>query len=408
MAWAQVLTYLPPDLERSARTYGALRRVRQIPSAAVLLRLLLAYANGVSLDTLAARATELGLVEHLSDNALHERFERMVPWVSFLLGQQLAGHQATFPWGVHLRIKLVDASGLCRPGATGTDWRLHLGLNLQTGLIDHLSVTGPNIGEHLADVPLDPGDLVLGDRGYATRQGLAAVAAREAYSLVRLNWQNVPLQHRDGTPFDLWAALRTLAPGAQGAWPVQTKAAPDAAAVVGRLIVQALPPEAAATARRKVHQAARKKGKTPTAETLAAAGYVLLFTSLPDDVLTPAQPLALYRLRWQIEIVFKRDKSALRLDDIRATTDAVCYAVLLAKCLLLLLLERLAWATGLFSPSGDAAGAGESLSVAAEPRGDAHRDPAAAADPDEMADLAAGAAAAGLYRPAPAPTDCPT
>jgi hypothetical protein len=189
---------------------------------------------------------------------------------------------------------------------------------------------------------------------------------------------------------------------------VQTKAAPDAAAVVGRLIVQALPPEAAATARRKVHQAARKKGKTPTAETLAAAGYVLLFTSLPDDVLTPAQLLALYRLRWQIEIVFKRDKSALRLDDIRATTDAVCYAVLLAKCLLILLLERLAWATGLFSPSGDAAGAGESLSALPGAGGDAHPDPAAAADPDELADLATWTAAAGLYRPAPAPTDCPT
>ncbi|MHB0938824.1 MAG: hypothetical protein ACYC6A_20700 [Armatimonadota bacterium] len=115
--WQQLLAYLPPDLDTSARRYGALRRKRQIPSAAIQLRLILAYACGHSLDTLAARATELGLVEHIGDNALHERFERLVPWLSYLVGQQLAGAAATFPWGVALRIRLLDATTLARPGA---------------------------------------------------------------------------------------------------------------------------------------------------------------------------------------------------------------------------------------------------------------------------------------------------
>lgn len=361
--WLRLLPYLPPNLSESARTYGALRRKRVITSADLLLRLILSYASGASLDTLAARAVELNLVPHLCDNALHERFEKLVPWLSYLIGQQLAGQQAAFPWGVPLRIRILDASVLCRPGATGTDWRLHLGIHLQTGLIDHLSVTGDNIGEHLADFPLEPHDLVIGDRGLATRQGLASVDARQADSLVRLNWHNVPLQHPEGTAFDLFAHLRTVPLGARRAWAVQTAPAPRVPAVAGRLVVQALTEQDAATARAKVRKTAKKNGQTPSAATLEAAGYVMLFTTVPDTLLTTDQVVALYRMRWQIEIAFKRGKSALHLDEIRATTDAVCYAVILAKCLLLLLVERLAWATGIFSPSGRAADGDESLSV---------------------------------------------
>ncbi|MHB0938825.1 MAG: hypothetical protein ACYDCO_22925 [Armatimonadota bacterium] len=130
---------------------------------------------------------------------------------------------------------------------------------MRTGLIDHLSVTGANIGEHLADFPLEPGEVVLADRGYATRQGLAAVHARGAASLVRLNWQNVPLQHPDGQPFALLAALRTLTPGALREWAVQTAPTRDTPAVAGRLVVCALPEEAAHLARHKVRQAAQKR-----------------------------------------------------------------------------------------------------------------------------------------------------
>ena len=402
--WQRLLDLLPPDLETSARRYGAFRRKRQLRSAADLLRLALAYACGNSLDAIVGRAGELGMVEHLCDNVLDRHFAKMVPWISYLLGQQLAGAAATFPWGTPLRVRLLDATTLARPGATGTDWRLHMGLDLRTGLIDYLAVTGANLGEHLADFPLDPGDIALGDRGYATRQGLVAVHRRAAYSLVRLNWHNVPLQHPEGQPFDLLAALRTLEPGQQGEWAVQT--APTAAlpAVPGRLVAYALGDKAVATARRNIRHAARKKGHTPTAATLEAAGYVVLFTTVPASLLTAAQVLALYRMRWQIEIVFKRSKSGLKIDDIRATTDAVCYLVLLARCLLLLLLERLAWTTGLFSPPGDAPGADESLPVVPGPLSDAGRECVPAPHAEGMATLAAQYAEA-LFYGAPPPAD---
>jgi hypothetical protein len=396
--WQTLLEYLPPDLDQSARRYGALLRKRQIPSAATLLRLILSYATGASLDTVAARATELGLVTHLSDNALDDRIAHAVAWLGYLVGQELAGAPSGFPWGVPFRIRLLDATTLARPGAPGTDWRLHLGLDLRTGLIDHLSVTGANIGEHLADFPLAPGDLVLADRGYATRAGLAAVQASGADALVRLNWQNVPLQHPDGRAFDLFAALHTLVPGTLGEWPVQTVPTAETPSVPGRLVVAALPADQANTARRKLRATATKKGKTLRAETLDAAGYVLLFTTVAVTQLTTAALAALYRLRWRIEITFKQSKSALALDEIRAVTDRVCYAVILAKCLVLLLLDRLAWATGLFSPLGEPGAGRESVWPVSGSVCAGAGDLAAPTPVDGLASLAAECAETLLYR----------
>ena len=222
--WQLLLQYLPPDLPTSAMKCGAFLKVRSggIQGPEALLRLILATATGLSLDAVAARAVTLHLAEHLTDSNLSARFQKMVPWLGYLIGQQLAGSPAAYPLGVPLRLRLLDASTLQRPGSPGTDWRLHLGLDLQTGLIDHLSVTGDNIGEGLADLPVEPGHVVIGDRIYATRAGIAALTERAAYALVRMNWQNLPLQQRDGTPFDLWAALQTLPPGTQGVWEVAT------------------------------------------------------------------------------------------------------------------------------------------------------------------------------------------
>lgn len=362
--WQRLMGYLPPDLEESARRYGAIRRQSGVMrDAGTLLRLLLATACGQSLDTIAGRAVELGLVPHLTDSALSHRFQALVPWLGYLVGQQLAGAQTAFPWEKPLRIRLLDASTLQRPGTTGTDWRLHLGLDLRTGLIDHLSVTGDNIGERLADLPVGPGDVVIADRAYATRAGITAVTDKQADVLVRMTWQNLPLQHRDGRPFVIEEAMAHLQPGEQGCWEVQTAPTKAFPAIAGRLVVQALPPAQVEQAHRRLIREGRNAGKTPSAQTLHASGYVLVFTTVPATLLTPAEVLALYRMRWQVEITFKRSKSALQLADIRASSDKGCYAVLLGKCLLLLLIERLARATGLFSPSGTIARADESISL---------------------------------------------
>ena len=54
-------------------------------------------------------------------------------------------------------------------------------------------------------------------------------------------------------------------------------------------------------------------GPQPKPETLKYAQFVLVFTTLPAEELPAAEILEWYRLRWQVELVFKRLKSLAQL-----------------------------------------------------------------------------------------------
>jgi hypothetical protein len=353
--WPLLLSMLPEDLEATAKEMGALQRKRGVTSAQALLRLAFAWAYvGLSLQATATWAGIAG-VAHLSDVALLKRLRRAADWCGRLLAQQLAQQADLRREGLpaELSIRLVDATTVSRPGSTGTDYRVHLKLDLGTLTITDATVTDARGGESLKQYPWEAGEIGVGDRGYAHRQGIAAAAAAGAFVLVRLNWQNVPLQRCDGTSFDLLAALRSLEAGEIGEWEVQTAPARDGTpATPGRLIAVRKSPQAAEAARRKLRALARKKGKTPDARTLEAAGYLFVFTTVPATLLAAGAALELYRFRWQIEIAFKRLKGVLTLDEMTAKDPRLCRTFLCIKLLGALLVERLSHRWVDFSPWG--------------------------------------------------------
>jgi hypothetical protein len=135
--WARVRAQLPPDLEASARVSGALRRRRAVRSGAALLRLILACAlSGWPLRLVAAWAAVLGL-GRLSDVAVLYRLRGARPWLGALVAGLVADGRAA-ALGRPVRLRLVDATTVSRPGSTGTDWRVHLSLNLDPLAIDGL------------------------------------------------------------------------------------------------------------------------------------------------------------------------------------------------------------------------------------------------------------------------------
>lgn len=359
--WQQVLRLLPADLDESARTTGAFRRRRGVPNAETLLRLAFAYAYcGLSLRSVVAWAARRDLA-HLSDVALLKRLKKAAPWFSFLLTAKLTQRLALPPGvGRSLRVRLVDASSLACPGTAGTDWRLHLGFDLGAGCTDHAEVTPAADGETFKRHATGPDEVLVADRGYAQRPGIAAVVKAGGQLLVRLNWHNVPLQDREGKPFDPLAAAEGLAPGEMAEFAVQT--APDAKAdlpaVAGRLIILRKSEAAAEAARRQVRLNARRKGRTPDARSLSAADYLFLFTNVTPERLSAAEALSLYRFRWQIELAFKRLKSLVHLDALTAHDPALCRSFILVKLLSMLILEDLCRDYAALSPWGETRPAG--------------------------------------------------
>lgn len=106
-----------------------------------------------------------------------------------------------------------------------------------------------------------------------------------------------------------------------------------------RLIILALPPEKAEAARRLMRRQARKWGYTASADALATAGCLMLITSLDATDWPAERVLALYRRRWQAELAFKRLKSLLDLESLRAFDSDLVSAWIHAVLLVALLID---------------------------------------------------------------------
>lgn len=354
--WKSLLAMLPRglDLEETLRQCGGFVRRRAIRSAATLLRLALVYSLcGMSLRATAAWARAQGLA-NLSDVALLKRLRKAAPWVSQLLGAKLAerikGLERT-PLGYRLRI--VDATTASIPGSRGTDHRIHLGLDLGSFQIDRIDVTGPKGGESYSRLKPQPGDLILADRGYCHRSGLAAVLEAGADFLVRINWQNLPLQDGQHQRLDL-VQLLDQAP-ASGAVEFEVATVVDKVrrlpCLPARLVVARKPEKAAEAERQRILREASRKGRKADSRTLKAAAFFFVLTSVPRQALSAEKVLELYRLRWQIEMAFKRMKGLLHLGDVPMKDPQLAHGYLSAKLLAALMLEDLTKDFLAFSPS---------------------------------------------------------
>jgi hypothetical protein len=137
----------------------------------------------------------------------------------------------------------------------------------------------------------------------------------------------LPLLDEHGQPFDVVAWLRTC----QGGTYSRTVAFDQQGhRFAGRLIVAALPAEAAERARAKARRKASKQQRQLKEQTLVLAGWLLVFCSLPAATWSDEQVLALYRARWQVELLIKRMKSVLNLAQLRGKTALTNEATILA------------------------------------------------------------------------------
>lgn len=346
---------MPPGLDESAFQSGALVRRREVQSASCLMRLVMAYAvEGRSLRQTAAWASAAG-VARLSDVALLKRLKASSSWLGVVLAHMLAERARLLGscWS-GLKVHLVDATGVSRPGSKGTDWRLHMRLDLGSLLVEHVELTDARGGETLTRHTVGPEEVLIGDRGYAHRRGIYEIASQGGYVLVRLNWQNLPLLDMRDRPVDILALVRQMPRGEVLDLPVQTAPGKhdEPPAVPGRLVAVRKSEQAAERARRNILSQAKKRGRTPDQRTLEAAEYLFVFATLPAERVGAAEILELYRFRWQIELAFKRLKGILEMDEMSAKDEELCRTFLLAKIIAALLVEELARAHIAFSPWG--------------------------------------------------------
>src|SRR6266536_3433483 len=333
----ELLQDLPPETAHMARECKAFVRAKKVKTPEQLLRVVFLYC-GLDKSLREVAGTFTALYEAITDQAVAERLRACGPWVQALLRRMLPLAQGdTLPAG-H-RFVVLEASRMQAPGATGTDHRLHMAMDLLSLQFLEGLVSDVHTGATLKHVTLGPGDVAVADRGSAQCQGMRVAVAQGADLIVRLNPFSVVLSDAAGAPVELGVTLKRQKPETLRTLAVTLRSAGGQHEVPGWVHAYRLNAEQANRARHKCRQG-HKKG-TPSAASLWLAGWVLVFTTLAPAVLTAQTIMALYRCRWQVEIAIKRWKSVLAVDALRAkATRPLAEVWLHGKLLYALMLER--------------------------------------------------------------------
>jgi hypothetical protein len=255
-------------------------------------------------------------------------------------------------WLAGYRVRSVDATVVCEPGSTGTNWRLHYSLELFGLKCDYFRLTQPDEGESLTNFPVASGDLLIGDRMYGTLNGFRHVRSGGGDFIVRIRSKAFPL-NVPGTEkkIDLLTRLRRLRIGQAREWLVEGRS-PDHKPMLLRVCAVRKSKEAAdASVKRRLEQA-RVKQQSVSAKALEWQRYVVLATSVDSERLSAERVLQCYRIRWQSEIAFKRLKSIMGLGHLPKVDSESACAWLHGKILAALLVQTVVDEGRLFSPWG--------------------------------------------------------
>jgi Transposase DDE domain len=353
--WRVLLSLFPVDWEDLGRKTGAIVRLRGFDSADDVLRALLMHVGtGWSLRETAVRAKLAGVAD-VSDVTLLNRLRQSEGWLRELCqrlwkenGVDLTPTIAGYP------VRLVDGSVVKEPGKTGSQWRLHYSLRLPSLQCEEFILTpahGQGNGDRLVRFHFRENELILADAGYSNPPGVAGVCQKGAQICMRLNPRTLPLFDKQRRPLELLALLGTLSrPGQSAEWPAWVHC--DKQRFAGRVCALRKSEEAIARAQRKIELKVNRGKGTLSPQRQQYARYVMVFTTLPNQAANADQVLEGYRLRWQIELTFKRLKSIVQLGHVPKLDDQSSRSWLMGKLLVALLSQKLARVGRAISPWG--------------------------------------------------------
>ena len=331
-------------LETSARATGALVRARSVANAVVLLRLLLAYCLGErGLRSAAAWACAHEIAD-ISNPALLYRLQNSVDWLESLVAQALATGASKSGKGRLIRI--IDGTTVPKAGTAAKKsnglWRIHAAFDLPSERFAKFDLTDEKSGEQLDRIPALKGEIRIADRGFMQADRLATLLSGGADVVIRTGWRHGRWLDKDGASLDIIALLRS-----RKARKLDFIDQPisigrnDGAPLALRLVAFRKLPKAAEAARVKARRDAQRERYEISDATLVAADWIMIVTSLKVDAFSAQDVLDLYRLRWRIELAFKRLKSLIGLDGPPGKDTRSAKAWILAHLLMSLLLEPL-------------------------------------------------------------------
>ena len=329
---------MPDSYEAECEKQGAVRRWRGVKSPADLMLLLLIHLlNGTSLleTSVIARTAKLG---EISDVAFMKRLAGCKAWFESICQMLISRSMENYRqpgWLCGRTVVALDASDVVEKGRSRRTYRLHYALDIFKMASLQCKITGQSVGETLLNFDIEPNMVVIADRIYSTVSGMAHCVGAGADFLLRMRKNSFKTCDEDGNCLDLLSMLRVT--GEDVCADIRAFAVnKQGIRIPVRICAKRKTPEQIEKTIKQLQYRERKCGVSEEAKVFNE--YIVVVTSLEDTI--PAEEiLSLYRLRWQVEMHFKRLKSILDFGELPKKRPEHSLAWLNGKLMVALLIE---------------------------------------------------------------------
>ena len=345
----ELIKLLPEGYQQACYETKAIERKRTVQTPEELLVMCLYYIYGSSLMETSQLAKMNGTGK-MSDVAFMKRFIKSSGWFQWITKNIKPGYMCHYQKPGILQeynVTAIDASDVYTKGAVKQAWHLHYALDLFSLNCQQYKITDEKTGETLKNFKIRKNDLILADRAYATITGMEYCLENGGDFILRIRNKAFNLYNAQGRQVLLTDWLEILDGGASCAMFYYR----DSQKNYKPVRICALPKteeEIKKEEKRLKRKESRKQIKISD-DTKFSHRYMFVATSLPETF-TAEDILCIYRLRWQVEMVFKRYKSILGAGSVPVKTKDATEAWINGKRMLALLIEKFIGSVD-FSPS---------------------------------------------------------
>jgi hypothetical protein len=298
----------------------------------------------------------------LSKVALHKRFnQRSLDFLKAVLAEQMISKleiETGNQWQPFSRVLIADSCkfslpeqykedfppmGGCRGGKSLMN--IQYSFDIKHGQWENLEFTKARQNDQShSKKTLDAirkGDLYIRDLGFVIHDYLAKVVKEEAFFLNRLHPSCKPVETSSCKVID-WAALyKRMADNKEETFETIVTIGSGERAFSCRLIAVPVPPNVWSERIRKGQKQSQGHGYSLSDEYKNRSKFSIFISNVDQKILKAADVIQLYRLRWQIELIFKSWKSLFSIHKVKAVKKERLECQLIGKILLIIVNWRI-------------------------------------------------------------------
>ncbi|MGC1263123.1 MAG: IS4 family transposase [Nitrososphaeraceae archaeon] len=320
------------ELDRIARETGFTKRKSKVTPSAFFDLLMFDVGSGgsKSLQQISIEAISEHNID-VSKQGVDKRFnECAIDFLKRLMEKQLSvemSEQIDVGWLHYFnrvlikdgtRFDIREAYKLFFPGSGGSASEagacIQFEFDLKSGLINHLGITPsrrPDIRDTLDGLDnIQSGDLVIRDLGYYSYKSFEDISKKGAFYISRFVPKGTAYEKIDDQlrkiefkPIYQYMRKHKLSRMCKDVY-IGTKEKFNV-----RMIIELMPDEVYEQRMRKIEKAHQKKGHKTSDEYKFISRFNIFITNVQNEILPDNVISSLYRMRWQVEIIFKVFKS---------------------------------------------------------------------------------------------------